>query len=431
MRFVNGGLAVNSIRTKSVIFSVILSLITAVAWAQSAQPNDQQNNGRGGGRRQRNNRGDQSNNNQQTPNNNPQDAQAGQNTGPRGGGRNNTGRGSGPGGGFGGGFGGLMGGPGGFMGGPGGGPGRPDLSTPESREQFYSGMVDRYADRIGRNYELNDTQKPQVRSQLEKLKAQQIEYSNQHQQELDALRQEAQQLRDARNNGQTVDPERRRQLFSKMDALRQDSPLMNPERVIQEIEKLLPPEQVAKGRANFEAERQQLQQQWQQQRQGRLGNNAASQPAGGGNPGGGRGGRNAMVDFSGDAIGPQQRRQVIQENPVGPWEQYLRDFIRQYQLDDAQQATATSVLREMEKRRTTYEQAHRADYDSTNKITNTADREKKLAELNQVVVLQFEELKRRLIRVPTSAQLRAVGGVTTSSPATSQPASAAASSQPS
>jgi hypothetical protein len=114
----------------------------------------------------------------------------------------------------------------------------------------------------------------------------------------------------------------------------------------------------------------------------------------------------------------------MREDPISPWEQYLRDFIQQYNLDPAQQATAQSILREMQERRTAYEQSHRFDYEKAGQIEDGSQREQRLNELNRPVVRSFDELKMRLMRIPSSAQ-RQAAGISTSA---TQPA---ASSRPS
>jgi hypothetical protein len=228
---------------------------------------------------------------------------------------------------------------------------------------------------------------------------------------------------------------------------------MDQDRVTQEVEKLLPPEQAQRGRVNDQVERQQMQQRFSQMRQQRMqrqqqpdsGNagggdtgptppmmfGAAGQPAmpGGGGRGEGRGSRRSrsgeQVGAFGDrgpgdageaVAGNGRRGRAIRENPISPWEQYLRDFIREYKLDDPQQATAQSILREMQERRTAHEQTHRVDYENARKIEDAAEREKKLAELNQTVVRLFDELKSRLTRTLSSAQRQSMGTPSEASP---------------
>ena len=113
----------------------------------------------------------------------------------------------------------------------------------------------------------------------------------------------------------------------------------------------------------------------------------------------------------------EEARLERSERPVGPWEQYVRDFTRTYKLDAAQQATAESVLREVKERRTTYEQAHRLDFDSARKGSS-----KSLEELNKPVVAMFDELKLRLMRIPSSAQRQAAGYIAPRPAPTSRPA---------
>jgi hypothetical protein len=339
-------------------------------------------------------------------------------------------------------------------------------------------MVERYIERYSRNYELNDQQKDQVRARLEEIKTRQRAFSEEHWGEFQAMRQEFWQLR---SSGGEPDPQKFGELRERFDALRRESPLFNDDRVAENVEQLLPPEQVEAGRARRQAEsaeweqrREERRQEWEQRRQqweSQRQSDGQSQdvqnpdqpapmpPAWGGPDGerdedrearrrewrerrersdGDRGDRDrgdrdrdrSRGEQSRSAEGSAEAGQlstIIRENPVGPWEQYVRDFTQKFNLDTAQQATAESVLREVMKRRTSYEQTHRDDFDAARRVEGSSDREKRMGELNRPVVSMFEELKSRLMRIPSSAQRQAAGlvSVSTSRPAyaTSRPSS--------
>ncbi|HON65762.1 MAG TPA: hypothetical protein PLQ89_07265 [Phycisphaerae bacterium] len=363
-------------------------------------------------------------------------------------------------------------GPGAARPGDGGGPqggwfgrgGPPREPTPEDRERFYDGMIERYMERYSERYELTDEQKQQVRQRLDELKTKQREYTEQHWQDFQALRQEMWQMRES---GQ-FNEERGRELRQRFEALRQESPLFNDDRVADQVEQMLPADQVERGRARRqieEAEREQRRQEWRQRWEERRREREQEGEAGPGRPDGGapswgpppgegdgqdgsrrrwgrgfdgrrgedrwRGGEGRTRGEGQNIVTERTERTAgaIPENPVGPWEQYVRDFINKFQLDAAQQATAQSVLREVLSRRTSYEQAHRHDYEQARELADSAAREKKLAELNRPVVSMFEELKNRLNRIPSSKQRQLAGVGATSRPAgeaadfaTSQPA---------
>jgi vacuolar-type H+-ATPase subunit E/Vma4 len=86
----------------------------------------------------------------------------------------------------------------------------------------------------------------------------------------------------------------------------------------------------------------------------------------------------------------------------------VRDFIRRYALTAPQQATAESVLREMQKRRDAYEQSHASDYEAARNLDDRDARRQRFAELNKPVESLFEELKSRVGQIPTTEQRRAV-----------------------
>ena len=331
--------------------------------------------------------------------------------------------------------------------------------TPEEREQFYNHMIDRHIERLTRTYNLTEEQQTQVRTRLEELKADQRAYSDARRQESDDLRNQMRQLHESANNG-PIDEQRHRELSERMRSMYQDAPLMNPERVTGEIEKLLPAEQAERGRARWTEERAEHDRQheerrrmWEERRQQEGGlpgsdpqetrrrwmdrrNREGGQDNGPGpDPGWMPGGppTNERRDWDRRRRPSQENQPLpedqavdsatplppIRENPISPWEQYVRDFIRRYKLDPSQRATAQSILREMQKRRDAYELSRREDYDATKKIENFVAKQDRLNELNRPVIDLFEELKKRLEPIPTNQQRQAAGELSTIS--TSQP----------
>lgn len=366
--------------------------------------------------------------------------------------------------------------------------GRPSTSTPEDRERFYDHMVERYMDRIGRNYELTEAQKPLVRAQLDQLKTQQRAFSEPRRQEFESLRQEMHQLHENARAGGQYDQQRGREISDRMRGMWQEAPLFNPQRVTEQVEKLLPPDQVERGRAKAKAEdrgweqrRDEMRRRWQERQQGQNGQQPGgpqqpaqapgwsppppvAPPQGGAetpsNTGrahrdhGSRSGRSRGNDASSQqqyAQGYQQgsaassdpraqrsdgRRQPqgrpVVEDPAGPWERYMRDFIRRYQLDASQQATAQSVLRSAQETRTAYEQSRRADFQAAEQISDPGERKQRLQQLNEPVVQMFGQLKSRLDQIPTAAQRAAVDTppAPATPPAETPPPAPAAGSQP-
>jgi len=340
----------------------------------------------------------------------------------------------------------------GDRGGPGdrfgrGGPGR-SAPTPEERDRFYDEMARRYLERLTETYELDEQQQVQVQSRLEELKAEQKATSEARRQQFDSLHTEMHRLRDSGRQGNEADAQRAREIGQQMRSLWESAPLMNREKVISDVEKLLPAEQVEKGRARHaqeDAERRQrfeeMRRQWEERRQQR---DAQSPPDGEGPPDDWRQRRWSRdnQDEQGQPEAQPLDAQVFRvdgppaplplvEDPIGPWDRYVRDFGRRYRLDQSQQATAQSVLREMHERRVAYEQTHRSDYEAARQIEDDGEQEKRLAQLNKPVEGLFSQLKIRLDRIPTAEQRRLAGDrptsrstVTTTQPAasTTQPA---------
>ncbi len=366
-----------------------------------------------------------------------------------------------------------------------GGPRGPREFTAEDREQFEQRMVDRYLERMTENYELDDQQQAQVRAQLDQVREQQKAFAESRSSEFEALRDQMRELRNAREQGGEFNWEKARELGEKMRTLWQDAPLMNRQQIRENVEKLLPAEQAERGRARWESQeqerdrrREEMRQRWEERRQqweaeraaeaGPEGQPAAEESA----PTDEQVGQDGAAEATGterrrswrqqrDAWRRQRREQQGQapnadpsqdqetlqdqevsatdgepsqgdrrrrrsrENPIGPWEQYVRDFVQRYDLDSSQQTTAQSVLREMQQRRTTYEQTRRGDFEAAQQLEDIGKRQQRLDELNRPITRLFEDLKSRLERIPTAQQRQMVNGrLSTSRPAmaTTQPA---------
>lgn len=339
--------------------------------------------------------------------------------------------------------------------------------TPEQREEFYNRSIERYMERFSNAYDLTEPQKALVRQRLEQIRAEDRASAEERMKQMEAVREKFRQLREQREAGQQIDPSVWRQYGEEMGTIFRSSPLMNRERVAGEIEKLLPPDQAAKGHEKLQQERAEFDQrradtmrrfdewrqrggdpgefwrqergQWQQDgrdgNRGRRGRPDASLPSD--NPDAAPSAGPPAVETPGRDASNQDRERGRDDrrrrgddrrrgderrednNPLGSWERYVRDFTRRYRLDAPQQEIANSVLRELLARRKAYEEAHQADMNTARQIEDAAQRRKELDALNAPVVKMYEELRSKLDRIPTTAQRQAVDG---DRPAT-QPAS--------
>lgn len=96
------------------------------------------------------------------------------------------------------------------------------------------------------------------------------------------------------------------------------------------------------------------------------------------------------------------------------WDKYVRDFIRKYELDPAQQGSANSTLRELKERAASYREAKAQQYEAVAKrlkeAINAGDLKKRAKTsrderaLNKPIEGMFTDLKRRLDKIPTTAQ---------------------------
>jgi len=82
------------------------------------------------------------------------------------------------------------------------------------------------------------------------------------------------------------------------------------------------------------------------------------------------------------------------------WARYVRDYIRRFDLDDAQATAAWSILHELEARAADYRRLHRVE------LQQVAPENVQAAPPYQPIRAMFEELRRRLLPIPTDAQRR-------------------------
>lgn len=254
---------------------------------------------------------------------------------------------------------------------------------PERRERMYDRMAERYLDDLGEAYDLTDGQRDQIAERLEAIKAAQRAYGDAHREEFVELREQMREAWRDRQDGEdpreAIPPE----LRDRMRELWQNAPLMNPDKVVAEAEKLLPAEQVDEGRAKWQALREQrMREGW----------------------GPGRGG------FGGDrgpgGFGRGER------DEVDPWQRYVDSFCETFRLDAAQQATAYSILRDVQERRNKLQARRSGTIDAARRIEDREERRERMQETMREILAGnrtlMEELRTRLDRVPTSAQIAAV-----------------------
>ena len=267
--------------------------------------------------------------------------------------------------------------------------------TPQDREKFYGHVMDRYMDRLTKAYRLDEQQQAQVRSQLERLKAEQESYATPLRPQFEAAVREWQTLRSQRKAGQQIDAQRYEELRTQMRQMWQQSPLLNPTHVVSSVEQILPPEQVRRGRKH----RDEMLGELSRGRDERSHSRREGE------------GRRERADSDAQAAEPPS---------VDRWRQYVTDFSRKYQLDDSQRSTADSLLRSAIEQRDAYEKSREADYAAAAALKDPVERAQRLKSLNEPTRSYFEQLKTGLERIPTMAQREAVE----SPAAQSQPASA-------
>lgn len=126
-----------------------------------------------------------------------------------------------------------------------------------------------------------------------------------------------------------------------------------------------------------------------------------------------------------------ERRAAAANRPLNDWERYVQDFIVRYQLDDAQQTRAWAIYRSAQERREAQEKrlaARVAELNSSGRDPEVLTRQRTTLDQNHAKVCDtlFDALKRRLDRLPTSAQRAAVDSAGPPRPERRRPSSAPA-----
>ncbi|UCD29994.1 MAG: hypothetical protein JSV03_05830 [Planctomycetota bacterium] len=263
------------------------------------------------------------------------------------------------------------------------------FADPEVLENRIDRSVERYIERFTSRYDLNDKQVEQVRNRLEELKADELIHVELYREERQLLGEELRELWKKRNAGEEIDTERMREIFDQLRKIWRDSPLLNSFHATSEVEKLLPADQVAKGRERREKsirefQKRQEERMWLRRvEQGRL-------------------------QGSGDRDW---------------WDRHVEIFIDKYRLDSFQQSSAYSILRTLKQERDRYRESKLDEYKEALKIDNPDQRSVRMSKLNKPIDGLFEELNKRLNRIPTAAQKELVSKSLSTRPAQSQPAS--------
>jgi len=255
---------------------------------------------------------------------------------------------------------------------------------PEDRQRMYDHVAEHQLRHFASDYELTAEQQDLVRARLDRLKVEQSKYMEPLRQEYQDLERKMHESFSRRRDRQEANTEEATAARERLREIWSGSPLMNPERAAEAIEQILPDQQVEKGRLRKTERSAEIEQRYESWRQGQ-GDRGQHSPE--------RGSRErGTIAGSGDS-----------------WDRYVESFTRLYQLDQAQQASAQSVLREMKQQRDTYRESRQTDFDALGKIEDRQARREAYEKLNQPVDWFFEQLKERLMRIPTNAQRSAAG----------------------
>ena len=242
-----------------------------------------------------------------------------------------------------------------------------------------------HLERATEEYELTPEQEKAVQVRLEQIKAEARAYWKEHLAEFQKLGKELQKLGDTRK-----DPAVRKEsqaLVMRRAELLKGQPL-HARMVFPKIEELLPAAQIESSR-----EKQRPMSPAQREEMAREMSYLREQAQ-------------EMASRTPQAPG-LEALQAAASNTLLPWEAYVAEFIRVYDLDDAQQTTARSILTELQARRDQYRQDHQEQFEVLRNTEDPKERSRIFAELSPPIREMFEELKTRLDRIPRPAQQQA------------------------
>lgn len=272
-------------------------------------------------------------------------------------------------------------------------------ATPaERRERRLDGLTEM----ISRTYELTDQQKPEVAAELRRMRAeydQQLGPAAVEMQQLEEEMARFWQLRAATGDDGPPgrawrDPEFRK-LAERMRELRREHPF-DVNAAFERIEKMLPAEQAAKGRAR-RIERQERMPRWRGDAERR--GDGSFEPRRGE-----RRGRRAQADGAAESAPSPAPAPPAIEPKRHPWEIHAEQYAARHDLSAEQRAAAAAIVRELIARERSYRASRRQDFEAMEQIPSPAERNARRAELETPIDELFKELNQRLDDVLTAAQ---------------------------
>lgn len=322
-------------------------------------------------------------------------------------------------------------------------------ASSEERRQMRS---ERMVEMATRTYELDETQKELVRSELELIGVERRVAMGDQAEEYDKLREEMSKFWQQRQEqageraggrgdrrefwrGLRDDPEFSK-LRSRMREIDQKYPFSWRDS-LKRVESLLPEEQAAKGRARLDERFQRFGRSRQDRRDRRADREqrsvertlreAETAMREAGSPEQRETAQRLLADartkiaersLSEDARRSLQERveaaerTATEKNPkprsLGPWEKYVQGFIGNHALTPAQQTAAMAILKDMQARRAQIERVYAPRIAAAEQLKDPKARKQRLAELNKPTEKLFEELKTRLDRLLTASQRKEV-----------------------
>ncbi len=286
--------------------------------------------------------------------------------------------------------------------------GKDDSVPPMMREATIKTIIDLVSRSVARRYDLRPDQADTARQMLEKNT---MAFVNKHYDQLLVLVPQMQDMRMKVMAGQEPSPEQIRELAGRMAPIYKEA----TDLIVSEndkFHKILDDQQKAKHQQDMDRMKQdviQTQEKLARWKKGEyksgefLGNGHAKRPR---KPG------------QAEAAEPE----ILSQTSVKFWEQYVKMFIEAFQLDAGQIPMAYTILNDMKARAKAYRQDHSREFaevkETVNRLTRTSttqpDQDKELKKwkakeqaLEKPLLDMFDELKQRLMAIPTDEQRKA------------------------
>jgi hypothetical protein len=303
---------------------------------------------------------------------------------------------------------------------PGSDAGQLDADKMQKLSEQLDRQIDQYVTWLTQMYQLSADQQQQVRSRLQEVKQEHLQYGSKAAAQMVPLQQELRFYIEKARKGEPIDKEAMKDLQSRLVAVVENAPLTY-NNVITQTEKLLPEEQVQAGRERqkeFKERMSQMQERTQSSTPPASSGSdvdllrpylSAESSGSGSSPApASRAAASEPAKAPPVAVASQPDKAVaVEAIPLDEWDRYVETFATRYSLGARQVQQCQQILKELRKRAEEYRLSHKQDYNLAGQIKEIPVRNEQIRQLDKPILDMFAELKSRLEYIPTDAQRKA------------------------